>query len=306
MHVLSFTDFEGMLEELFETAERLKREPLGEALRNRTLAMIFEKASTRTRVSFEVAMTQLGGHAIYLSPKEMQMGRGESIADTARTLSRYVDAVLIRAKRREDVVEFARHSEVPVINGLTELEHPCQALSDFFTMRELRGELEGARLAYVGDGNNVCHSLMLGSAMLGMHFSCATPEGYEPRKEVLERALMLLDQAVDIYDENGRPLSAAYARVAAAEGRVKLARFHLGDGGEVARPDGWGEPSKPPRPEEAPKLLERAGALLQEARRVLVALDDAAQNETLGARMDRLEEQCKELGSTVRSEPARV
>ncbi len=193
MHVLSFTDFEGMLEELFETAERLKREPLGEALRNRTLAMIFEKASTRTRVSFEVAMTQLGGHAIYLSPKEMQMGRGESIADTARTLSRYVDAVLIRAKRHEDVVEFARHSEVPVINGLTELEHPCQALSDFFTMRELRGELEGARLAYVGDGNNVCHSLMLGSAMLGMHFSCATPEGYEPRKEVLERALSIAE-----------------------------------------------------------------------------------------------------------------
>ena len=193
MHVLSFTDFEGMLEELFETAERLKREPLGEALRNRTLAMIFEKASTRTRVSFEVAMTQLGGHAIYLSPKEMQMGRGESIADTARTLSRYVDAVLIRAKRHEDVVEFARHSEVPVINGLTELEHPCQALSDFFTMRELRGKLEGARLAYVGDGNNVCHSLMLGSAMLGMHFSCATPEGYEPRKEVLERALSIAE-----------------------------------------------------------------------------------------------------------------
>ncbi len=190
MHILSFTDFEGMVEELFGLAERIKAgEQRGDALRNRSLAMIFEKASTRTRVSFEVAMTQLGGHAIYLSPKEMQMGRGESIADTARTLSRYVDAVLIRARRHGDVVEFARHAEVPVINGLTELEHPCQALSDFFTMRELRGELRGLKLAYVGDGNNVCHSLMLGSAMLGMSFCCATPEGYEPKREVLQRAL---------------------------------------------------------------------------------------------------------------------
>ncbi|NOZ82430.1 MAG: ornithine carbamoyltransferase [Euryarchaeota archaeon] len=196
MHILSFTDFEGMVEELFELAERLKAGGAkGDELRNRSLAMIFEKASTRTRVSFEVAMTQLGGHAIYLSPREMQMGRGESIADTARTLSRYVDAVLIRARRHEDVEEFARHAEVPVINGLTELEHPCQALSDFFTMRELRGELSGLKLAYVGDGNNVCHSLMLGSAMLGMRFSCASPEGYEPRQEVVRKALELAERS---------------------------------------------------------------------------------------------------------------
>ncbi len=193
MHLLSILDLGNAVEDVFALAKEFKRrsrrKELEELLRGKTLAMIFEKASTRTRVSFEVAMAQLGGHALYLSPKEMQLGRGESIADTARTLSRYVDAIMIRAYRHGDVVELAGHASVPVINGLTDLEHPCQAASDFFTMLEVKGRLRGVKLAYVGDGNNVCHSLLLGSALLGVDFSCATPRGYEPRQEIVARAM---------------------------------------------------------------------------------------------------------------------
>ncbi len=199
MHILSFLDLRDIIEEVFESAARLKEEAKRgehrELLKGKTLAMIFEKASTRTRVSFEVAMTQLGGHALYLSPKDMQLGRGETIPDTARTLSRYVDAIMIRAYRHEDVVELARHASVPVINGLTDLEHPCQAASDFFTMREIKGSLRGVKLAYVGDGNNVCHSLLLGSAMLGVNFACATPRGYEPKQGIVEQAMRLAEES---------------------------------------------------------------------------------------------------------------
>jgi ornithine carbamoyltransferase len=199
MHILSFLDLKDIINEVFESAAQLKAEArqgeFKELLKGRTLAMIFEKASTRTRVSFEVAMTQLGGHALYLSPKDMQLGRGETIADTARTLSRYVDAIMIRAYRHEDVVELARHASVPVINGLTDLEHPCQAASDFFTMREIKGTLNGVKLAYVGDGNNVCHSLLLGSALLGVNFSCATPRGYEPEPGIVQQAIPLAQKS---------------------------------------------------------------------------------------------------------------
>ncbi len=195
MHILSFLDLKDIINEVFESAAKLKaeakRSEFKEILKGRTLAMIFEKASTRTRVSFEVAMTQLGGHALYLSPKDMQLGRGETIADTARTLSRYVDAIMIRAYRHSDVIELARHASVPVINGLTDLEHPCQAASDFFTMKEIKGSLRGVKLAYVGDGNNVCHSLLLGSALLGVNFSCATPQGYEPQQDIVQQAMSL-------------------------------------------------------------------------------------------------------------------
>jgi len=199
MHILSFLDLKDIINEVFESAAQLKAEArqgeFKELLKGRTLAMIFEKASTRTRVSFEVAMTQLGGHALYLSPKDMQLGRGETIADTARTLSRYVDAIMIRAYRHENVVELARHASVPVINGLTDLEHPCQATSDFFTMREIKGTLNGVKLAYVGDGNNVCHSLLLGSALLGVNFSCATPRGYEPEPGIVQQAISLAQKS---------------------------------------------------------------------------------------------------------------
>lgn len=150
--------------------------------------MIFDKPSTRTRVSFEVAMTQLGGHAIYLDTTSMQLRRGETIKDTALTMSRYVDAIVVRAGNHQDLMELAEYSRVPVINGLTDLEHPCQALSDLFTIKECKGGFKGVKLAYVGDGNNVCHSLLLGAAIAGLDMSAATPRGYEPRNDILMEA----------------------------------------------------------------------------------------------------------------------
>jgi ornithine carbamoyltransferase len=154
-------------------------------LEGRTLGMIFQKPSTRTRVSFEVGMAQLGGTALYLAAGDLQLGRGETIKDTARVLSRYLDAIMIRTFAQADVDELAEHSDVPVINGLTDEFHPCQALADVLTIRERFGELDGVRVVYLGDGNNVCHSLMVASAKLGMEFVAATPAGYEPSEEVV-------------------------------------------------------------------------------------------------------------------------
>ncbi|QUL97664.1 MAG: ornithine carbamoyltransferase [Candidatus Fermentithermobacillus carboniphilus] len=153
-------------------------------LAGKTLAMIFSKPSTRTRVSFEVAMTQLGGHAIYLGMNDLQIGRGETIADTARVISRYCDGIMIRTFHQSDVETLAKYSRVPVINGLTDLVHPCQALADLMTLREKFGRLSGLTLAYVGDGNNVCHSLMIGGAKMGMEIRAVTPPGYEPKPEI--------------------------------------------------------------------------------------------------------------------------
>ena len=153
-------------------------------LAGKTLAMIFEKSSTRTRVSFEVGMFQLGGHALFLSKNDIQLGRGETIADTARTLSRYVDGIMIRTFAHKNVVELARNATVPVINGLTDLSHPCQALTDYMTVLEHKGKLEGLKIAYIGDGNNMVHSLMVGAAKLGLHIAVASPAGYEPDREV--------------------------------------------------------------------------------------------------------------------------
>ena len=157
-------------------------------LQGKTLAMIFQKSSTRTRVSFEVAMFQLGGHALFLSPRDIQMGRGESVADTAKVLSRMVDGIMIRTYAQSEVEELAEHATVPVINGLTDLTHPCQILADFLTVKEHKGTLKGLKLAYVGDGNNIVHSLLYGCAKVGMHISVATPEGYEPNATVVKLA----------------------------------------------------------------------------------------------------------------------
>jgi ornithine carbamoyltransferase len=157
-------------------------------LPGRTLAMIFQKPSTRTRVSFEVGMVQLGGHALYLAASELQLGRGETLRDTATVLSRYVDGIMIRTFAQDDVEELARHASVPVINGLTDSAHPCQALADVMTIRERLGRLEGVRVAYLGDGNNVCASLMVACTKLGADFVAATPEGYEPDGTVVELA----------------------------------------------------------------------------------------------------------------------
>jgi ornithine carbamoyltransferase len=155
---------------------------------NKSLAMIFEKPSTRTRVSFEVAMTHLGGHALYLSPRDLQIGRGETIADTAKVLSRYVDAIMYRAFKHDVMVELARNASIPVINGLDDLEHPCQILADLLTIKEHKGDFEGLLLAYVGDGNNVCNSLLLGCALLGMNMNIGCPAGYLPDEKIFEKA----------------------------------------------------------------------------------------------------------------------
>ena len=167
-----------------DLADRLKAEQrAGEEQRllpGRTLGMIFQKPSTRTRVSFEAGIAQLGGTGLYLSASDLQLGRGETIRDTALVLSRYLDAIMIRTFAQSDVEEFAAHADVPVINGLTDEHHPCQALADVMTIRERLGRLEGVRVAYVGDGNNVCVSLAEAAALVGMDFVAATPPGYEP------------------------------------------------------------------------------------------------------------------------------
>jgi ornithine carbamoyltransferase len=168
--------------------ERQQRREEHHLLPGRSLAMIFQKPSTRTRVSFEVGMAQLGGHALYLAAGDLQLGRGETLRDTATVLSRYVDGVMIRTFAQNDVEELARNASVPVINGLTDSAHPCQALADVMTIRERLRRLEGVRVAYLGDGNNVCASLMVACAKLGADFVAATPEGYEPDDAVVEIA----------------------------------------------------------------------------------------------------------------------
>jgi len=158
-------------------------------LKGKSLAMIFQKPSTRTRVSFEVAMYELGGHALYLNWNDLQLGRGETIADTARTLSRYVNGITARVLRHLDLVELAQYASIPVINALSDLEHPCQALADVFTIWEKKGKYEGIKIAFIGDGSdNVLHSLLLACSKLGINVVIATPPGYEPRPEILKSA----------------------------------------------------------------------------------------------------------------------
>jgi len=194
--LISISDVAEELDPLLAHAARLKSERQTGAARatlaGKNLAMIFEKPSTRTRASFEVAMGDLGGHALYLSANDLQLGRGETIADTARVLSRYVDAICYRAFRHENVVELARWAIVPVINALDDLEHPCQIVADLLTMRERwAGGFRGRRLAWIGDGNNVLHSLLLGAAAVGLDLVAATPEGYRPRPGVVQAARTL-------------------------------------------------------------------------------------------------------------------
>jgi len=192
-HLISIADLSpNDVQEVIDTALRLKGEhatgndePL---LSGKTLGMIFEKPSLRTRVSFEIAMLQLGGHALYLSPNEVQLGVRESIPDVARVLSRYVDGIMVRTFAHSNVEELARYSAVPVINGLSDFSHPCQALGDLLTIREKKGKLDGLNLAYVGDGNNVAHSLLLAASKVGMNISVATPKGFECQPSVVQKA----------------------------------------------------------------------------------------------------------------------
>ncbi|MBS4194125.1 ornithine carbamoyltransferase [Lederbergia citri] len=192
-HLLTLSDLStDEITQLIDVAIGLKKmQKQGEPhpyLKGKTMAMIFEKSSTRTRVSFEVGMNQLGGHALFLSRSDIQLGRGETVQDTAKTLSRYVDGIMIRAYEHKAVEELAANSSVPVINALTDDFHPCQALADLMTLYEVKGTYAGQKLAYVGDGNNVAHSLMIACAKLGVDCSIASPEGYEPKKEITKLA----------------------------------------------------------------------------------------------------------------------
>jgi ornithine carbamoyltransferase len=176
---------------LFELARDIKAKPkkFHDSLKGQTLAMIFEKSSTRTRVSFEVGMYQLGGHALFLSSRDIQLGRGEPIVDTARVLSRYVDGIMARTFAHKTVTDLAQYASVPVINGLTDLSHPCQVMTDYFTAWEkFGGELKGRKIAYVGDGNNMAHSLLFGAPKVGMDIAIACPAGYAPDPAVVEQA----------------------------------------------------------------------------------------------------------------------
>jgi ornithine carbamoyltransferase len=157
-------------------------------LKGKTLGMVFDKTSTRTRVSFEVGMYQLGGLALFLNSRDTQLGRGESIADTARVMSRYLDAIMIRTFSQESLEDYAHYSEIPIINGLTDLLHPCQILSDIFTIIEKRGSFESLKIAYIGDGNNVANSWINAAARLPFHLSLACPEGYDPDPVIVNRA----------------------------------------------------------------------------------------------------------------------
>ena len=198
--LLSIADVADELPQLLEHAARLKAERASgrspPSLAGRNVAMIFEKPSTRTRTSFEVGIGDLGGHALYLSAGDLQLGRGETVGDTARVLSRYVDAIVYRAFRHEQMVELARSASVPVINALDDLEHPCQIVADLLTMRERwGGRFRGQRLAWIGDGNNVFHSLLLGAAAVGLDLVAAIPEAYRPRPDVVHAARALSDRS---------------------------------------------------------------------------------------------------------------
>lgn len=187
--LLSVCDIKDDVEYILDLASKIKAGEMEEKpLEGKTLAMIFQKSSTRTRVSFDVGMYQLGGRAIFLSSNDLQMGRGEPISDTAKVLSRFVDGIMIRAIEHDDVVQLAKYSDVPVISGLTNLEHPCQALADMLTIKEHFGTFDNKKICFVGDGNNVCNSLLLIAPILGMDMSVACPEGYEPNENILKKA----------------------------------------------------------------------------------------------------------------------
>ena len=190
-HLISIADLaEGQLESILELALQLESAPQAHrnALSGKSIGLYFEKSSTRTRVSFEAGMAQLGGQPIFLSDRDLQIGRGETIADTARVLSRYVDLLMLRTFEHGTVVEMAEHATVPVINGLTDELHPCQALADLMTVHQEFGELRGRKVAYIGDGNNVAHSLMIACARAGVDFSIASPPGYEVADKYLDLA----------------------------------------------------------------------------------------------------------------------
>lgn len=207
-------DMKDDLEDIIDLSIKLKKQRYAEfpETSNRVLGMIFEKPSTRTRVSLETAMSQLGGHAIYLNPNDMQIGRGETIGDTARVLSRFVDAISYRAFKHENVLELAANASVPVINALDDLEHPVQIVADFMTVKEKKKKTSGLKVSYVGDGNNVANSLMLGSAILGSDISIGCPKGHEPNAAILETARKVARDngtTVEVVEDPGKAVEGA-------------------------------------------------------------------------------------------------
>jgi len=188
---LSTTDIDTILSLAKTLKMQQKNGEQHHLLKGKTLGMIFQKASTRTRVSFEVGMWQLGGSALFLNANDLQIGRGEFVKDTARVLSRYVDGIMIRTSSHDEVIEMAKYATVPVINALTEMMHPCQALTDIFTVMEHKGKLKGLKMAYIGDGNNMVHSLIHACAKVGMDLAIATPKGYEPDATIVSEALAI-------------------------------------------------------------------------------------------------------------------
>lgn len=191
MSVLDLTKDEIL--DILDMTSKLKanRALHGDLLMNKTIALVFQKPSNRTRVSFEVGINELGGNCIYLGPKEISLGVRESTADVAKTLSRYLGGIVARTNKHKDIVDLTKYSSVPVINGLTDLYHPCQALTDLFSVKEKFGTLEKLTMTYIGDGNNVCNSLLLGCSQVGMNIHVASPKGYEPKKDIVEKAKKL-------------------------------------------------------------------------------------------------------------------
>jgi len=210
---IDLSDFERqelrlIMDTAYDLKRKLKRGKPHELLKGKSLAMIFMKSSTRTRVSFEVGMTQLGGHALYLEQSGMQLARGETIGDTARVLSRYCDVIMARVFAHSDIIELAKYSSVPVINGLTDTSHPCQTMADLMTIEEHKGKLEGLKIAYVGDSNNVSNSIMEGCTIMGMNVTIGSPKGYTPIKEILKKATELSQKYGTILEVKSDPLKA--------------------------------------------------------------------------------------------------
>jgi len=201
-HLISIMDARDDFEKIIDDAIKMKKNGYQKVLKDRVLAMIFEKSSTRTRVSFETAMLKLGGSAIFLSKNDIQLGRGETIEDTARVLSRYVDVIMYRAYSHKNMVELATHSSIPVINGLDDEEHPCQVIADFMTIKEVKGKFDGLKMTYFGDGdNNMAHSLMLASAITGMRMEIVSPRKYWPNYYYIKMAKSMGGE-IDITEMN--------------------------------------------------------------------------------------------------------
>lgn len=180
--------------EILDLSKKLKASPYQSVLKQRSLAMIFEKPSLRTRCTFETGMVQLGGHALYLQPSDIKLGQRETISDVAKNLERWVDVIMARTFLHSSITELAENCSIPVINALSDIEHPCQALADFFTIFEHRQKVSGLKIVFIGDGNNVCHSLMLLSAIVGSDFTLACPPGYEPEEDIVEKTRELMSK----------------------------------------------------------------------------------------------------------------